>query len=134
MSSPALSLREFIRLAQRDVQQVIEYLASPEARRMAPDAPAAVIATVGRLKLVVPVTYGLVGRPGKGARPPGEAPPPAPAEAAPEAPAVLVASPPPEQRPGYELVVATPDSNCQMTEHVGKVEIEFITCPKQYGT
>lgn len=36
MDSPGLPLRELILLARQDVQQVIEYLASPVARRVAP--------------------------------------------------------------------------------------------------
>lgn len=94
-----MTLAEFLLLAQREVQMALEYLATPEARRVAPDAPAAVIATIGSLKMGIPVTYELVGRRGKRRR---------------------------------RLVVVMP-SNCQDGEHVGRVQVDLITCPKEYG-
>lgn len=128
MSPPGLPLREFILLAQRDVQQAIEYLATPAARRVAPDAPAAVIASVGSLKLTVPVTYALRSR--RTLRRTSATPPAAAPAAGPDQPVLGLPAP----RPGYELVVATPGLVCQGSEPIGRVEIELITCPKQYGS
>lgn len=104
MSDTRLPLRTLVMLAQRDVQRVLEYLASPEARRVAPETPSAVIATVGRLKLSIPVVYDLVG--------------PVPQRD--------------NERKEAELLVATPVT-CRPGDPYGTVEVEFITCPKKYA-
>lgn len=129
MSSPRLSLSEFLLLAQREVQQVLEYLASPEARRESPELPSAVMATVGRLKLAVPVTFSTSGPALQ--QEPGEAEPSQEVEDGPQA-AVSHVHPHPAGRVvprGRRLLVATPE-DCRLGDQLGRVEIEFITCPK----
>lgn len=151
MERPGIPLREFLLAAQRDVQQVLEHLASPETRRMGPGAPAAVIATVGAVKLAVPVTFHLVPARGRAAAAggaaggPGPAPDPSLAGPAPDpgaavwdpdagapGPGVGTAATAPPPRARWELRVATP-ATCPPGAPLGRVEVEFITCPKQYG-
>lgn len=128
MSELRLPLRALLLLAQRDVQQVLEYLATPEARRVAPDAPAAVLATIGRLKLSVPVTFDLVGQAiARDGTEPGADAQPAAGNPRPDGRVTR----PVRQPEGAELLVATPGI-CSHREPMGTVEVEFITCPKQY--
>ncbi|MGE5674228.1 MAG: hypothetical protein ACM3XM_10100 [Mycobacterium leprae] len=123
MTEPAVPLRTLILLAQRDLQAALEYLSQPEARAISPDTPAAVIGTVGRMKLTIPLAFSL-SHPGRSRTH--------------EEPVVELDT---EGKPptthvervnltGHELMVNT-RLQCEAGKPHGTLEIEFITCPKE---
>lgn len=124
MAGNALKLSAFLALAQHEVQQTLEYLAHPEVRRIAPDAPSQVLATVGNVKMTVPLQFGIGRTPVLRERPVGH-----PAEI------LLPGAPwPPGSKLRYQINVATVNS-CTETglPHMalGTLQVEFITVLKQ---
>ncbi len=126
MSRTTLKLAPFLALAQHEVQQTLEYLARPEVRRISPERPANVLATIGNVKITVPLQFALVPSPPLPERDPD----------APSDPAELllpgVAWPPgSDQR--YQLNVTTLPGCVETGCHgmtTGMVQIEFITVLK----
>jgi hypothetical protein len=121
-----LKLSAFLALAQHEVQQTLEYLAQPELRRVGPDAPAPVLATVGNVKLTVPLQFAI------GATP--ALPPTAPGKPADPAEILLPGAPwPPGSKLRYQINVATVPA-CTETGFpalgMGSLQIEFITVVK----
>lgn len=146
---PKLNLAAFIALAQHEVQKALEYLAQPEVRVQSPEAPSQIFATVGTVRMSVPLRYVVWPEPPHPVLPvtpidapqPMQAPPPAPGiqpvDAAQDPGAILAPGMPwpPGGQPvvRYHLNVSTvggcaEEGGCGAT---GKIEIEFITCLKQ---
>lgn len=57
MTRRGMKLAAFLALAQHEVQQTLEYLAQPQLREVSAQAPSQVLATVGSVKLTVPVAF-----------------------------------------------------------------------------
>ncbi|HYG56947.1 MAG TPA: hypothetical protein VD902_02620, partial [Symbiobacteriaceae bacterium] len=72
MPGNAMKLAAFLALAQHEVQQTLEYLAHPEIRKVSPDAPSQVLATVGNVKLHVPLQIAIVQSPAVRSKPQGD--------------------------------------------------------------
>jgi hypothetical protein len=59
MPGNVLKLSAFLALAQHEVQQTLEYLARPEVRQVGQASPSQVLATVGNVKLTVPLQFAI---------------------------------------------------------------------------
>jgi|GEM_PF-6052252 len=124
MSGNVLKLAAFLALAQHEVQQTLEYLARPEVRGIAPETPSPVLATVGNVKLTVPLQFAIARTPLRRTQPTGD-----PAEL------LLPGAPwPPGSKMRYQINVATA-TDCMETglsaAPLGTLQIEFITVLKQ---
>jgi hypothetical protein len=128
MAANTIKLSAFLAIAQHEVQQTLEYLAHPDVRRQDQGAPSQVLATIGNVKLSIPLQVALVQSPHLGgSRPPGA--PPAAGEI------LLPGAPwPPGSKMRYQLNVATPQGCTETTfacAPLGTLQIEFITVLKQ---
>jgi hypothetical protein len=122
-----MKLAAFLALAQHEVQQTLEYLAHPEVRQISTAAPSQVLATVGNVKLTVPLHFAIGPSPRRPQRPPGAAPQPEEL--------LLPGAPwPPGSKMLYQINVANPQG-CTETgfpnTRLGSLTVEFITVLKQ---
>lgn len=127
MPGHPMKLAAFLALAQHEVQQTLEYLAHPQVRQISTEAPSQVLATVGNVKLTVPLHFAIGQTPRLPHRPPGAAQPPAEL--------LLPGAPwPPGSKAYYQINVASP-TGCTETGFpslsLGTLTVEFITVLKQ---
>jgi hypothetical protein len=127
MAGNQLKLAAFLALAQHEVQQTLEYLAHPEVRKVNQETPSQVLATVGNVKLTVPLQFAIAQSPPLRTAPPGQ-------QAAP-AELLLPGAPwPPGSKLRYQINVATAQP-CTETGFpslaLGTLQVEFITVLKQ---
>jgi len=126
MARNRMKLAAFLALAQHEVQQVIEYLGDARVRQVSPTSPSEVLATVGSVKMTVPVEFAIAHSPARS----GGAPTPGsdPAE-------ILVPGRPwpPGSRARFQLEVATVASGRHAHDQrtTGTLQIEFMTVLKQ---
>lgn len=127
MAGNVLKLSAFLALAQHEVQQTIEYLSQPQLRRVGPDAPSPVLATVGNVKMTVPLQFAV--------GPAAAVPPNRPGAPTDPLEILLPGAPwPPGSKMRYQINVATVPG-CTETGFpslgLGTLQIEFITVVKQ---
>lgn len=127
MAGNPLKLAAFLALAQHEVQQTLEYLAHPDIRKVSQETPSQVLATVGNVKLTVPLQFAIAQSPPLRTAHPGQ--PAAPAEL------LLPGAPwPPGSKMRYQINVATIQpymETCFPSSAMGTLQIEFITVLKQ---
>lgn len=126
MSRNRMKLAAFLALAQHEVQQVIEYLGDPRVRQVGRGSPSEVLATVGSVKMTVPVQFAVAQSPVRlgGSTTPGSDP----------AEILMPGRPwPPGSKVRYQLEVATLASAQHAHDQrvTGTLQIEFITVLKQ---
>lgn len=126
MARNRMKLAAFLALAQHEVQQAIEYLGDSRVRQVAPGSPSEVLATVGSVKMTVPVQFAITRSPGRlgGSPVPGSDP----------AEILMPGRPwPTGSKVRYQLEVATLATTRHAHDPVttGTLQIEFITVLKQ---
>lgn len=114
MTQPDLRLSAFVALLQHELQQVIEHLARPDARRQDEERPAAVLITPGTVRLKVPLEVALRE---------------APVRVQPEG---MVDDSYGGSDGRYQLLVRPAQADCPGCNHeLSHLEVEFITCLKR---